>query len=203
MNIKSGFLFLLVFSVAIFILNPEAMAARGCNLTQPMEPADFIETDEVPPGCTKIDGTVAVYYKDTDVSNIKDVHFFLRLIGNFTYGGGNPIPSDPWGVVGVSGGKEIMSFDYLAEDILYSGEAGIAQNQEAFKYFLENVVNPHIYKVKSPSGEEVCYPHNPNQQLMPECPPIFLHSVSNVIEDSGIGSGLWFVIGDLIIAIDE
>ena len=193
----------LVVCVAIVLSASPALAARGCNQTTPREPADFIQTDQVPPGSTKYSGILTVYYRETEVSSYKDVHFFLRLSGNLYHGGGNPFPSSPWGVVGVNGGHELLSFDYVAEDILYSGEEGIAQQQAAFMHFLRNVVNPYIFKLNSLSGTEVCYPYNPDLPLIPECPPVFLHSVDNVIEDSGIGSGLWFVMMDMVIAIDE
>lgn len=191
MKRRSVTILIFVITIIIFTGVPEAIAGRGCTGPN-VDPENYIMVNKNAPG-TKYNVTLTIYYVDGAScamspvpTNLKDMHFFVRVEGNTIHG------------LHDFGGAELLHFGGIGECIPYwsgggySGEAAIVAQQQAINDFFKFVAIPHIYG---------CDPFTSDPDQM--CPPFALKSINKIVENDMITDDPKFTIMDFVIAIKD
>jgi len=186
--------FILIF--VLFLSVNITFAGRGCTSQSDTSPVQYIDVDKTAPG-TKYNATLTVIYETSASCGAPavDMHMFLRLEGNLRNSAQN------------FSGTELRPFDGIAECLPY--EPGgpyslpdtIELQQAAVEEFFKYIVNPYIYDLKHPDDPDGCDPEAVDPAQM--CPAFGLKSVDRVVEDSNVAPGPFWIMLDLVIAIQD
>jgi len=185
MNTRNIIICILVVAFMAVLLPHQALAGRGCTSQTDTSPAEYIKVDKNAPG-TKFNATLTIDYRTNAAcasSFDRDMHFFMRMEGNVLTSAQQ------------YGGVEFLTFDGIEECVLYGppDEAvAISAQQAALETFFEGTVNPYIYG---------CDPDAVEGEFM--CPTSAVKSVNKVVEDDNFYPDPFYIIMDLVIAIQD
>jgi len=166
------FMTLLIFGL-IMVSGSQALAARGCAEGDPVDATAIIATSNTTGG-HKYYGTMTIYFEETEINGIANMHVFVRL----------------------GSGNDLWSFGYIAPNILFVGDPYVVVpiQQAELLSFVENEVIPFLFYIEN--NEWCVTGENGN------CPSFALKSVDNIIEDMVFtGNGLLFTIMDFTLAV--